>query len=305
MAAVTHNSSSAFAKPGSFLGYVYLALPLSLLLVFFLLPLLWAFWMSCFDYTTLWAPRFIGFDHYSALLHSAEFWQCLKNTVILAFLVVPAMIILPLPIAVLVNQSLRGMALFRAVLYFPVLISAVVAAILWKWLYAEKGLINFALTSVGLPAVDWLVSPDWVLLAIAIMIIWKGLGYYMMLYLASLQSVNQELYEAATVDGANAVQKHWAVTFPHLKSTMALVAIVSTIGLLKAFGEIYVLTKGGPVGSSMTLVYQIYETAFGLLDPGRASALGFVLMLILLALSSLQIYGVYLKDEARSRDASA
>lgn len=286
-------------KPSAIKGYVYLLLPLGLLLVFFFAPLLWAFWMSCFDYSLLWEPQFIGFENYQHLLVSHEFWQCLWNTLVLALLVVPAMILIPLPIAILTNQSLRGMTLFRAVIYFPVLVSVVVAAIMWKWLYADKGILNYLLSCLGLGPVDWLVSPDWVLLAIALMIIWKGVGYYMMLYLASLQSVNKELYEAATIDGASVLEKHMTVTFPHLKSTMALVAIVSTIGLLKAFGEIYVLTKGGPVGSSTTLVYSIYDTAFGFLDPGKSSALGFILMLILLVLSAVQIYGVYLKDEAR------
>lgn len=282
-------------------GYGFLALPLGLLLVFFFAPLLWAFWMSCFDYSHLWQPTFIGLGHYQELLQSSAFWQCVANTAILALLVVPALIIIPLFVAILVNQSLKGVSFFRAVIYFPVVISVVVAAIVWKWLYAEQGLINYLLPLVHIQPVEWLVSPDWVLIAIAIMIIWKGVGYYMMLYLASLQSINKELYEAAIIDGANTLQKHFAITFPHMRTTMGLVAIVSMIGLFKAFGEIYVMSKGGPIGSSTTLVYAIYEVAFGQLDPGKASAYGFVLMLCLLVLSAMQIYGMYLKDEAKAK----
>ena len=125
----------------------------------------------------------------------------------------------------------------------------------------------------------------------------------MMMYLASLQSVNQELYDAACVDGANTWQRHWVVTLPHLRSTMSLVAIVTCIGLLKLFGEIYVLTQGGPVRSSTTLVYAIYEQSFGYLNLGFASAMGFILMLIILILSAIQFYTVYLKAEKQAISA--
>lgn len=280
--------------------WAYMLLPLALLAVFFFLPLLWAFVMSCFDYSDLTAPEFIGFNNYIQLVQSPAFYQSLFNTIILMLWVVPVMVILPIPMALLTNQPVKGQGFFRAAIYFPVVLSPVVAAIIWKWLYAEKGLLNYFVSFLGVAPIHWLVLPGWVLLAIANMVVWKGVAYYMMMYLASLQSVNQELYDAVKVDGASFLQRHWTVTLPHLRSTMSLVAIVTCIGLLKLFGEIYVLTQGGPVRSSTTLVYAIYEQSFGHLNLGFASAMGFVLMLFILLLSAIQFYTVYLKAEKQA-----
>jgi putative chitobiose transport system permease protein len=284
--------------------WLYLAFPLVLMGLFFFLPLLWAFIMSCLDFTDLTAPRFVGLSNYTHLLQMPLFWQSLSNTFVLMLLVLPMMVIIPIPMAILANQPIKGIQFFRVVLYFPVIVSVVVAAIIWKWLYADKGLINALLSNLGINSIEWLVSPDWVLIAIANMIVWKGAAYYMMMYLASLQSLNTELYEAAEVDGANAIEKHKAITLPHLKTTMALVAIVCSIGVLKVFGEIYVMTQGGPIQSSTTLVYTIYEKAFGELDLGLACAFGFVLMLIILAFSAAQLYGFYFKAEGDARYAA-
>lgn len=260
--------------------------------------------MSCLDFTDLSSPRFVGLKNYASLLQMPLFWQSMGNTFWLMLFVLPMMVILPIPMAILANQKLKGIQIFRLVLYFPVIISVVVAAIIWKWLYAEKGLINAILQAVHIAPVEWLVSTDWVLLAIANMIVWKGAAYYMMMYLGSLQSLNTELYEAASVDGASALEQHKAITLPHLKTTMALVAIVCSIGVLKVFGEIYVMTQGGPLHSSATLVYTIYDKAFGELDLGMACALGFVLMLIILVFSALQLYGFYFKAEGEARYAA-
>jgi putative chitobiose transport system permease protein len=165
----------------------------------------------------------------------------------------------------------------------------VVVGIAWKWLYAYDGLINYGLTLFGLPKTGWLVNPDIALWAVMLVIVWKGLAYYMMMYLAHLQSISQELYQAAEMDGASRFQKHWHITIPALWPTIIMVAIISTIGSLKVFTEIYVMTQGGPVGSTQTLVYQIYEQAFQSLDLGLASAGGLVLMVILIVMSLIQL----------------
>lgn len=278
--------------------WLYLALPLLLFAVFFFLPMGMAFYISLLDYGhSLFEPQFVGLANYRTLLQSAHFWQVLWNTLLFMVLVVPAMILLPIPMAVVMNTPVRGIRLVRLLVYLPVVVSLVVAGIAWKWLYASDGLINYLLSQVGLPRVDWLVSPDWALLAVSIMVIWKGLAYYMMMYLSNLQSVSQELYEAAEIDGANMWQKHWHITLPHLHPVMAMVAIISTIGALKVFTEVYVMTRGGPVGSTETFVYYIYDQAFGQLNLGLASAAGFVLMLILLVFSLINIKMVYLKTE--------
>lgn len=279
-------------------AWAFLALPVLLLVVFFFWPMAAAFWMSLHDYQhDLFQPQFIGLKNYYQLLTNAHFWQVTQNTALLTLMLVPAMVVTPLPVAILLNQSLKGITVFRALIYLPVVMSVVVTGIAWKWLYASDGLINYGLSLLHLPKVDWLISPDVAMWAVALMIIWKGLGYYMMMYLANLQSVATTLYEAAEVDGANTLQKHWHVSLPAIRPTVALVAIVSTIGALKTFTELYVMTRGGPVGATETWVYYIYEQAFSHLNLGTASATGFVLMVVLLILSLIHIQTFYLKAE--------
>lgn len=270
--------------------YWYLVLPAIFMIGFFFLPLLMAFRISLSDYShTIYEPAFVGFANYAHLAHSAPFWNSLKNTFVFLLGVVPAMVILPIFLALLLNGKLKGIEIFRSLIYMPVVISMVVVGIAWRWLYADDGLINWFLSLFHIGKVGWLVNPDIALYSVMIVVVWKGMAYYMMMYLAHLQSLSQDLYEAAEIDGASLWQKHWNVTLPHLRPTMVMVAIISTIGSLKVFTEIYVMTRGGPVGATKTLVYYIYERAFENLDLGVASAAGIVLMLILLVFSILEM----------------
>lgn len=270
--------------------YLYLIPPAIFMIGFFFLPLLMAFQISLFDYSQdLYTPDFVGMKNYQALFQSVPFWNALKNTFLFLLGVVPCMMIVPIFLALLVNGKIKGIAVFRSLIYIPVVISMVVVGITWRWLYADDGLINWFLSLLNLPRVGWLIDPDIALFSLMLVIVWKGVAYYMMMYLAHLQSLSQDLYEAAEIDGANLWQKHRHVTLPHLRPTMVMVAIISTIGSLKVFTEIYVMTRGGPVGSTKTLVYYIYERAFENLDLGLASAAGIILMLILLAFSILEM----------------
>ena len=270
--------------------YLYLILPAIFMIAFFFLPLLMAFKISLFDYShDIYTPAFVGLKNYAALGVSAPFWNALKNTFLFLIGVVPTMMILPIFLALLVNGKIKGIAVFRSLIYIPVVISMVVVGIAWRWLYADDGLVNWFLSLFHIPKVGWLVNPDIALLSVMIVVVWKGMAYYMMMYLAHLQSLSQDLYEAADIDGAGPWRKHWYVTLPHLKPTMIMVAIISTIGSLKVFTEIYVMTRGGPVGATKTLVYYIYERAFENLDLGIASAAGIILMLILLVFSILEM----------------
>lgn len=270
--------------------YVYLAIPLLLLVVFFIVPVVMAFQMSMLDYgQDLYNPDFVGLANYTKLAESPLFWNSLGVTFLFVLGVVPAMCTLPMILAILVNGQLKGISVFRTLIYIPVIVSMVVVGIAWKWLYAYDGLINYFLTLLNLPKVGWLVSPDIAVYAVMIVVIWKGLAYYMMMYLAHLQGIPQELYQAAEIDGANTWQKHWYVTLPSVWPTLVMVAIISTIGSLKIFTEIYVMTQGGPVGSTQTLVYYIYQRAFENLDLGVACAAGLVLMVILLVMSIIQM----------------
>lgn len=270
--------------------YLYLILPAVFMIGFFFLPLFMAFGISLSDYSRdIYHPAFVGLANYTHLAQSAPFWSALRNTFVFLLGVVPAMVVLPIFLALLLNGKLKGISVFRSLIYIPVVISMVVVGIAWRWLYADDGLINWFLSLFGLSKVGWLVNPDIALYSVMIVVIWKGMAYYMMMYLAHLQSLSHDLYEAAEIDGASLWQKHFHITLPHLRPTMVMVGIISTIGSLKVFTEIYVMTRGGPVNATKTLVYYIYERAFENLDLGVASAAGIVLMLILLAFSLLEM----------------
>lgn len=181
------------------------------------------------------------------------------------------------------------LTLYKLLIYFPVIVSIVVAAIAFKWLYAQEGILNYIISLFGITPIGWLTDTKFSLLSVAIVTIWKGIGYYMMIYLAALMSVPQELYEACDVDGAGFWQKHFTVTIPHIMPVIALVTTISSISAMKVFAEIYVMTKGGPLNSSKTIVYYIYERAFENLDLGYASALAVVLLIIVMAFSLINI----------------
>lgn len=284
--------------------YLYLIFPGALMLLFFVLPLLMAFGISLSDYSgDIYHPVFIGWNNYSGLMASAPFRDAVKNTLVFLLGVTPALVALPIPLALLVNGELKGLALFRSLIYLPVVISMVVVGIAWRWLYADDGLLNWMLSQFGLPKAGWLISPDLALFSVMIVVVWKGLAYYMMMYLAHLQTLSRELYEAAEIDGAGFWRKHWHVTLPHLRPSMAMVAIISTIGSLKVFTEIYVMTHGGPVGATRTWVYFIYERAFENLDLGVASAAGILLMLALLLFSLLEIRLSAARDPLKTEGA--
>lgn len=254
--------------------------------MFFVGPMVAASWMSLLDYRhALSDPLFVGLENYARLLSSPPFWQAVWNTLLFWLAIVPAIVVLPLGLAVFLNRQFMGMGLVRLLLYLPVVTSLVVVGLAWKWLYARDGLINGLLTSIGLPAVDWLTHPDVALVAVSLVVIWKGLAYYMMMYLAHLQSLDDGQLEAARLDGANTWQRLVYVVVPHLRPMMAFVLVMSTIGTLKLFTEIYVLTGGGPLGRTQTWVYYLFEAAFGTLDLGLACAAGLLLMVVLLLVS--------------------
>ena len=273
-----------------YIPYLFLAPALILLAVFFFLPFFESFYISMLDYSKdIYNPEFIGFANYTELFKSSLFWKTMLNTVIYLIVAVPLLVILPLIIAIVINQKLRFINFYRVSIYLPVIVSIVVAGIAWKWLYADNGILNYIVSIFGIEKIGWLTDPAVALYSVIAVTVWKGLGYYMMIYLAALTSVPNDLYEAADIDGASLLQKHFAVTIPHLLPAIALVSIISSISAMKVFVEIYVMTQGGPLNSSMTVVYYIYQKAFENLDLGYASACGVVLMLIIMAISILNI----------------
>ena len=256
-------------------------------------PALQAFYISFTDYTDLrQSPQWIGLANFRRLWADRVFWQTLRNTVAYLIGVVPILVVAPLGLAILVNQKLRGMHWFRAMYYTPVVISMVVAGIAWNWLYAENGLLNQLLKLLGVSTsggIPWLTSPKWALFSVMAVTVWKGLGYYMVIYLAGLQSIPTELYEAAAIDGSDGIRKHWDITVPLMRPYLALVAVIAAISATKVFEEVYIMTQGGPRNSSKTIVYYLYEQAFQNLEISYACTIGLVLFLVIFGLSIVNL----------------
>lgn len=273
-----------------YVPYLFLLPAGVLLLVFFFIPFFQTFVLSFQDYSTnIYNPTYVGLFNYIKLMKSPIFYQVLFNTFLYLFIAVPILAVVPLFLAILINQKIRGITVYKILIYLPVIVSIVVAAIAFKWLYAEQGILNFAIGQLGFEPIGWLTDTRFALISVIIVTIWKGIGYYMMIYLAALMSVPKELYEACDIDGASALRKHLTVTIPHIMPTLALVSTISAISAMKVFAEIYVMTKGGPLNSSKTIVYYIYERAFENLDLGYASAMAVVLLVIVMIFSLINI----------------
>lgn len=256
-------------------------------------PALQAFFLSFtqYEYDITQPPQWIGAKNFQRLLVDPIFWKTLRNTVVYLIGVVPILVIAPLGLAILVNQRLAGIRWFRAAYYVPVVISMVVAGIAWRWLYAETGLFNQALRALHLSTegIPWLTSPRFALFSVMLVTIWKGLGYYMVIYLAGLQAIPADLYEAAAIDGSDGWRKHWDITIPLMRPYLFLVAVISAISATKVFEEVYIMTQGGPRSSSKTLVYYVYERAFQDLEISYACTIGLVMFLFILALSIFRL----------------
>jgi putative chitobiose transport system permease protein len=272
--------------------YLFLLPALVMLGLTVFYPAAQAFYLSFTRYDDLSLPPvWIGLKNFQRLWGDRTFWQTLRNTLLYLAGVVPLLVTLPMGLAILVNQKLRGMHWFRVAYYTPVVISMVVAGIAWRWIYQGNGLLNqlLRLTGISATGVDWLTSPQLAIFSVMAVTVWKGLGYYMVIYLAGLQAIPAELYEAAAIDGSDGLKKHWDVTVPLMKPYILLVAVISAISATKVFEEVYVMTKGGPLNSSATIVYYLYDQAFQKLEMSYACAIGLVMFLMILALSVLRL----------------
>lgn len=279
-----------FKYYGKYAPYLFLLPAAVVLVIFFFIPFFQTFLLSFLDYShNIYKPEFIGLENYINLFKNPIFYKVLWNTFIYLFVAVPILAIFPLFLAILINQKIKGVTLYKILIYLPVIVSIVVAAIAFKWLYADQGILNYLVTKLGMEPIGWLTDPNFALYSVIIVTIWKGIGYYMIIYLAALMSVPKELYEACDIDGANFFTKHLTVTVPHIMPTIALVTTISAISAMKVFAEIYVMTKGGPLNSSKTIVYYIYERAFENLDLGFASAMAVVLLIIVMIFSLINI----------------
>lgn len=236
--------------------------------------------------------RFIGFANLRRLAGDAMFYKVLGTTLLYLFGVVPPIVLGALSLAVLVNRTIPGIHVIRAAFYTPVLVSIVVAAIAFRWLYAENGLINGwlgALIGSGFLPIDFLSNPLLALPSVMLVTLWKGLGYYMVIFLGGLQGIPGELYEAAELDGSEGWRKHLDITLPLLRPYLTLVAVISAIAATKVFEEVFLMTQGGPADSTRTLVYYVYDQAFAELEISYACTVGLALFLIVLLLTAFRL----------------
>ena len=275
-------------------AWVFLLPALVLLSLSVLIPALMALLMS-FTKTGLDVTEplvFVGLANLRRLAGDPMFFKVLINTLIYLVGVVPPIVLGSLALAVLLNRSLPGIHFLRGAFYTPVLVSIVVAAIAFRWLYAENGLINgwlSAFVGTDFVPIGFLTNPFLALPAVMLVTLWKGLGYYMVIFLAGLQGIPKELYEAAELDGSDGLRKHIDITLPLLRPYVTLVAVVSSIAATKVFEEVFLMTQGGPADTTRTLVYYVYDQAFAELEISYACTVGLALFLLVLLLTAVRL----------------
>ena len=256
-------------------------------LAFNLYPFFATVWKSFTDARTLTPGTFVGLDNFQEMLNDEQFWIGLRNSTLYVVVVVPCMVLLPLLLALLVHKQIPGIAFFRSAFYTPVVASVVVVGLIWVWMLDERGLVNAVFKTIGVGPVQFLSDQWLILLSAMIVTVWKGLGYYMIIFMAALGNVPKELYEAANVDGAGPVRRFWSVTVPGVRNTMVLVAALSSVAAFRVFSEVYLMAgqDGGPAGEDTTLVMLVQRVGTGLSGRvGYASAISLVLFVITLVL---------------------
>lgn len=277
-------------------GWLFAAPALIVLAVFFGLPVLSALALSLtdFDLYALADPadlRFVALGNYAELLRMPMFWKALGNTAYFVLLGVPLSIAVSLGAALLLNARVaRFKALFRTALFAPVVTTLVAVAVIWRYLFhTTYGLVNWALGHVGIAPVDWLGDPRWAMPTIMLFAVWKNFGYNMVIFLAGLQAIPQDLYEAARIDGASRWRQFLHITLPQLGPVLLVVGVITVSGYFQLFAEPYVMTRGDPLQSTVSVLYYMFEEGFKWWNLGRASAVAFLLFLVILGVTALML----------------
>ncbi len=268
-------------------AYVLIAPAMLATTAFLLVPMALSAYWSLTEYNGITAPHWVGLHNYVALFHDPRFVRSLTNTiafVLLGMTIGPA---LGLCAALLLNEHIHGRAFFRVAIFLPVTTSLVVVATVWKMLLNDQGIVNAALSFFGINGHAWLADPSTALYAVILVSVWQGLGFEAVVFLAAMQSIPHELYDAAKVDGAGTWRRFRHVTLPGLRPTLLFVFVIGIIGSFQVFDQMFVMTQGGPVGSTETIVYYLINR-FQALQLGRASAVAYVLLAILATLSAIQ-----------------
>ncbi len=275
--------------------FFFLAPALIAIGVFFFIPVIAAFAMSFTDFdiyslANLGYARFVGFKNYTHLLEDPLFWKALKNTCYFLLVGGPLSIAVSLAAALLLNSKLvRFKTFFRLAYFAPVVTTLVAVAVVWRFVYHPRfGLLNYVLSWFGITEIDWLGDPTWAMPAIILMAVWKNFGYNMIIFIAGLQTIPQELYEAASIDGASAWQEFKSITIPMLAPTTLFISVITMIGYFQLFAEPYVMTQGGPLNSTLSIVLYMYQQGFRWWNMGYSAALAFVLFAIIVVVSLIQ-----------------
>ncbi|WP_426270438.1 carbohydrate ABC transporter permease [Dyella kyungheensis] len=274
----------------------FLAPALVVLGIFFLLPVVAALGLSLTDYD-LYALadirhlRFVALNNYWDLLHQHKFWSALGHTFYFVLVGVPLSIMVSLGAALLLNSPLvRFKTVFRTALFAPVVTTVVAVAVVWRYIFNTKyGLLNYVLGEVGIHPIDWLGDPHWAMPSIIVFAVWKNFGYNMIIFLAGLQAIPKDLYEAARIDGASALQQFRHITLPMLGPTLLMVGILTVSGYFQLFAEPYVMTEGGPLQSTTSVLYLMYDEGFKWWNFGAASAVAFLLFVIMFVVTAVML----------------
>lgn len=279
-------------KKFSLTPYLFLTPALLVIAIFILYPIAAVVYYGFTDYSIITPPVWVGLRNYQQLLHDDVFWLALRNSFIY-LLVTPTLIFLCIILAIVVNRKLPGINAFRALYYIPVISGSIAVGISWRLMLDTNGLLNSLLVSLHFitEPVQWLAEPRYSLAIAMLLTTWMGLGYYMMIFLAGLQNISEDLYDAAVIDGCNAWQKHWYVSLPGLRPQITFVAVISSLAALEVYNEIFILygPGGGVLNSAVTVVFYLWRQGFRLHHAGMASAIAMVLLVLTLIFSIINI----------------
>ena len=272
--------------------YLFLLPALALLVIFVIYPIIAVVYYSFTDYNIVTPPVWIGLENFENLVADETFWLALTHSIVY-LLVTPILIVLSIALAIVVNRQLRGIHIYRALYFVPAVSGSIAIGLSWRWLFERSGFINSMLLSLGVidQPVQWLTNPSLVLPIAMLLTIWAGFGYYSVIFLAGLQNIPEELYDAARIDGATDFQKHRHVSIPGLRPQIVFVFVISSLAALKVFDEIFVLTNqtGGILDSGVTMVFYLWEQAFVLSHAGYASAIAIALLAVTLVFSIVNV----------------
>ncbi|HEX9652157.1 MAG TPA: sugar ABC transporter permease [bacterium] len=279
-----------FTKREGLSALLFLSPTLLVFSVFILFPVVFSFYLSFNKWNMFGAERtFVALDNYTTMLQTPEFWQVLKHTLVYTLGTVPLNMVLSLILALFLNQKIIGKKLLRTAFFTPVIISAVAAGVIWRWLLDPNfGSFNYFLSFFGFRSLNWMNDPALAMTALIIIGVWKTFGVNLVLYLAGLQGIPEHYYDAAAIDGAGNWSRFWNITIPLLAPTTFFILVMSIISSFQVFDIVYVLTEGGPLGSTKVLVFYLYEQAFKFFDMGYASAVAYFLFGIIFIFTLIQ-----------------